>query len=448
MKLPNWQRSVDATPLVAFRIIFGFLGCFGAIRFIANGWVESLYIQPIFHFKYTGFSWVEPLQGNLMYLPFILMIVGSLGILLGAFYRLNALLYFLSFTYVELLDKANYLNHYYFVSIVAFLMIWIPAHRRLSVDARFQPHKASKTVPYWTIWILRFQLTLVYFFAGWAKVNSEWLLDAQPLKIWLQAFRDLPLVGSIFASAWLAYFFAWFGCLYDLTIPFFLMNRATRKWAYATVIAFHLLTWLLFPIGVFPWVMMGITMIFFHSRFHGKWIGWLERKLNLGVLSNRKTTKMPSFSKVALLVFISIQLLLPLRYLMYPGDLFWNEDGYRFSWRVMLMEKKGYGTFYIVDPKTKGSIEVDNSRYLNDTQIDQMSRQPDMILEYAHFLHDTFNDSVLQINGKPYILKNPEVHAEIWVTLNGRNHQPYVTKEKNLLDIDQNALASTWICPK
>ncbi len=448
LSLPNWNRMVDATPLVAFRIIFGALGCFGAIRFIAKGWVEQLYIQPNFHFKYIGFEWVDPLTGSWMYLPFVLMIISSIGIVFGAFYRLNAVIYFLSFTYVELLDKANYLNHYYFVSIVAFLMIWIPAQRRLSIDAFLFPKIASKTVPYWTLWILRFQLTLVYFFAGWAKINSEWLLDAQPLKIWLQAYRDLPLVGTIFASAWLAYFFAWFGCIYDLTIAFFLMGKTTRKWAYLTVIAFHLLTWMLFPIGVFPWVMMGITLVFFPSNVHEKWIGWIERKLHFSVLSIRKSYRMPVGLKMMLIVFIGFQIVFPLRYLLYPGDLFWNEDGYRFSWRVMLMEKKGYASFYIIDPTTGGSIFVDNSRYLNDTQIDQMSRQPDMILEYAHFLYDEFNDSTFLINGKTYTLKHPEVKAEIWVTLNGRNHRAFVTKKRNLLTIDKNALASSWICPE
>ena len=35
-----------------------------------------------------------------------------------------------------------------------------------------------------------------------------------------------------------------------------------------------------------------------------------------------------------------IQVIFPLRYIFYPGELFWHEQGYRFSWRVMLMEKE------------------------------------------------------------------------------------------------------------
>ena len=184
---------------------------FGALRFIWKGWVSELYIDPQFHFTYLGFEWVKPLPGNWMYLPFIGMVFAALGILLGAFYRLSALLFFLLFTYVELLDKTYYLNHYYFVSLVAFLMIFLPAHVSLSYDVRRKPQLANRFVPNWTIWILRFQLGIVYVFAGLAKINADWLLEAQPLKTWLQAYRDLPVLGPLFASAFLAYSFSWLG---------------------------------------------------------------------------------------------------------------------------------------------------------------------------------------------------------------------------------------------
>jgi hypothetical protein len=70
---------------------------FGALRVLLKGWVETLYIQPDFHFTYLGFDWVKPLPGDWMYIPFILMVLGSLGILLGFFYRYSASLFFLCF---------------------------------------------------------------------------------------------------------------------------------------------------------------------------------------------------------------------------------------------------------------------------------------------------------------------------------------------------------------
>ncbi len=443
LQTPDFTRQVPIGPLVAFRIIFGALGVFGALRFMYYGWVDSLYIQPRFHFHYFLFEWIDTLPGKWMYLPFIVMAISALGIALGCFYRLSAVLYFLSFTYVELLDKTNYLNHYYFVSIMAFLLIFMPSNADVSVDAYRNPKLRTTTVSYWSIWMLRFQLSLVYCFAGIAKINPDWLLEAQPLRIWLQGYRDLPLVGSLFASTWLAYVFSWFGCIYDLFVPFFLMNRKTRIWAYGAVIAFHLLTWMLFPIGVFPWVMMGATLVFFPASFHEKWLRFFRSKPKTEIA--RKQKPLTPLFRYGLVIFIAIQLFIPIRFLFYPGQLFWYEEGFRFSWRVMLMEKKGYATFYVVDPKTGGSIEVNNALYLTDTQIDQMSRQPDMILEYAQFLGKKYNDTVLHFGKESVHLQRPKVEAEIFVTLNGKPHAAFVTRKHNLLHISPTQSYTTWV---
>ncbi len=440
----NLLRSVSINPLIAFRIVFGALAIYSALRFVCYGWVETLYIQPKFHFHYLLFEWVDVLSGNWMYLPFVLMIIAGAGILFGFLYRISVIVYFLAFTYVELLDKTTYLNHYYFVSIMAFLLIWLPANTDVSLDVRWFGVKRKKQVANWCIWILRFQLTLVYFYAGLAKINSDWLLEAMPLKIWLQTYRDLPVVGNLMATTWIAFAFSWFGCFYDLTVPFFLMVPKTRKWAYFFVIAFHILTWLLFPIGVFPWVMIGATLIFFPASWHEKWLQIFRSKSNTSSISYRK----PKRSKLIIgfvCVFAFFQVLIPFRYILHSGSLFWYEDGYRFSWRVMLMEKKGYATFYVVDHSKTGSIMIENSDFLTDFQIDQMSRQPDMILEFAHYLGEKYKDTLL-ISGKDTVhLHADRIEADAFVTLNGKMHEAYVTRKHNLLKISKFQAYNTWV---
>lgn len=419
---------------------------FGTLRFISKGWVSELYIDPSFHFTYYGFDWIKVLPGNWMFLPFIVMVLSSLALILGAFYRFSAILFFVAFTYIELLDKSYYLNHYYFVSLVAFLMIFLPANRLLSVDAYRKPEIVSKKTENWTIWILRFQLGIVYFFAGIAKLNSDWLFEAQPLKIWLQAYRDLPLVGALFTSSALAFAFSWFGCIYDLTIPFFLSSKKTRNIAYLFVIVFHLVTWILFPIGVFPWVMIFSTLIFFPAEFHQKMINFFQSKLNL---QKQFATVVQKSNKKIILSFLSIyivfQVLIPFRYLLYSGNLPWSEEGMRFSWRVMLMHKEGLATFYVKDRKTGGEIEIDNTKYLTNTQIDQMSTQPDFILQYANYLHEQFKDTLLVYGDKKVHLKNPSIHAESFVSLNGRQSKKFVDKKYDLTQIENNLGERTWL---
>lgn len=440
-------REVSITPLIAFRIIIGSLFLFSTLRFVSNGWVKQLYIDPPFHFSYLGFDWVHTFPGNWMYLPFILMVLASLGIIFGAFYRISASLFFLAFTYVELLDKSYYLNHYYFVSLIAFILIWLPAHANFSIDAKRNPAIQRSTIPNWPIFLLRFQLGIVYCFAGIAKINADWLLEAQPLRLWLQAFRDLPLVGDLLATSWVAFVFSWFSCFYDLTIPFFLSSNKTRNIAYIFVVVFHVLTWLLFPIGVFPWVMIFSTLIYFPASFHDRWLSalkklfhWTDQTSVSSIRTSRIVTGFISF-------FVIMQLLLPFRYLLYPENLFWHEEGFRFSWRVMLMEKKGYATFYVEDPNTRKSIEITNADYLSPQQIDQMSRQPDMILQFAHFLGKKYRDTTLHFGSKSVHLSRPRVTADVYVTLNGRPNQHFVSRETDLMQEEYNLKHRKWILP-
>ena len=421
---------------------------FGSLRFVLKGWVTEFYINPEFHFTYFGFEWIRPLAGAWMYLPFILMILACVGIIFGAFYRMSSIVFFLAFTYVELLDKTFYLNHYYFVSLVAFILCFLPANADFSVDVKRKPEYYRSEVSAWQVWIIKLQLAIVYFFAGVAKIQSDWLLEAQPLKIWLQAYRDMPLLGGVFASAWLAYFFSWFGCIYDLTIPFFLSFKRTRNIAYLFVIVFHIVTWLLFPIGVFPWVMICATLIFFSATFHEQWlskvkkiVAWRPREIKTRKSFSRKTILLP------LSLYLIVQLLLPFRYLAYPGELFWHEQGFRFSWRVMLMHKEGYATFYVQDRATGRNMEIDNAHYLTPAQEDQMATQPDFILQYAHHLERKYKDTLFRFGTEKFQLKDPSVHAEIYVSLNGRPSRLFVDRKIDLTAKRTSFARNSWIEP-
>src|SRR5215213_6169254 len=99
-------------------------------------------------------------------------------------------------------------------------MFFLPAHRLWSVDACLRPSLRSSTVPAWTLEILRFQILVVYFFAGLAKLNHDWLWEAQPLRIWFAARNDLPVIGRWLDEPWVAYAASWSGAIYDLTIVF------------------------------------------------------------------------------------------------------------------------------------------------------------------------------------------------------------------------------------
>jgi hypothetical protein len=433
-----------ASTLAFFRLAFGFMMFFSLIRFASYGWIESFYITPKFHFTYYGFEWVKPL-GNYIYLLFIICGLSAFFVGIGYKYRMSIITFFLSFTYIELIDKTTYLNHYYFITVISLVMIFLPANCYFSIDAYRNKKNAFQEIPKWNIDIIKLLLGIVYFYAGIAKINSDWLIKAMPLKIWLPTNSNIPFIGSLLNENWLHYAFSYTGMLYDLTIPFLLIYRKTRIYAFVLVVIFHVLTRVLFPIGVFPYIMIISTLIFFEANFHEKVLKYLASviKIDFSVFNNqlKKTINFNLFTNAKLIfiaTFVAFQLVFPFRYLLYSNELFWTEEGYRFSWRVMLMEKAGYTQFEVVDAKTKEKIKVNNAHFLTTFQEKQMSFQPDFILEYAHYLHNYY---------KKIGYNNPEVYVESYVALNGRLSQKFINPKINLIKENESFAPKKWILP-
>ena len=152
-------------------------------------------------------------------------------------------------------------------------MVFLPLDRYASVDAWRSPALRSPTVPVWVVWALRAQIGVVYAFGGIAKLNPDWLFDAQPLRIWLFNSGSLPLIGPLLSETWVAYAMSTGGVLFDLTIVGWLLWGRSRPIAYAVLCAFHVATWLLFPIGMFPWIMIGASLVFFSPGWARPLIG-------------------------------------------------------------------------------------------------------------------------------------------------------------------------------
>ena len=86
--------EVSIAPLVVFRIAFGALMFLSTLRFILKGWVYDLYVKPAHYFPFYGFEWVKPIPEFWTYALFAIMLIASLFILLGLFYRISSLCFF------------------------------------------------------------------------------------------------------------------------------------------------------------------------------------------------------------------------------------------------------------------------------------------------------------------------------------------------------------------
>lgn len=421
---------MDAAGLGVLRILFGAIMAFAAIRFWAKGWIERLYLEPDFHFTYLGFGWLPELVAPWIYFHFALMALAALCVCVGVWARPAALVFAVLFTWAELAEKALYLNHYYLVSLLAVLLVVTPCDRAFALRPSRRAQRAGPTVGAWVYTLLRGQVALVYFFAGLAKVHPDWLIRGEPLATWLAARAHLPWIGPLFADPTTALVMSWAGAAFDLTIWAWLSWRPARPYAYAAAVFFHVTVWLLFPIGVFSWVMLASVTVFFAASWPRRFVaGASPRRATPGAsLTTRRV-------RVALVAaWLSVQTLIPLRHTLYDGPVNWTEEGFRFAWRVMLIEKTAT-LEYRVAYADGTTIRVYPSQELAAYQWRVMRTQPDMILEYAHHLRDTLGDPNAPV----------AVYADAWVSLNGRAAARMVDPTVDLGRVERTLRGADWI---
>ena len=255
-------QPVDGASLAVFRILFGSIMVWEVYRYFSHDWIQRYWVEPSFHFTYHGFGWVEPLPGRWMEVLFAVLGALAVCIALGLFYRVAAALFFVAFTYTFLLEQARYLNHFYLVCLLSFLLAIVPAHRVWSVDAALSKPRWRETVPTWSLWLLRAQIGAVFFFAGVAKLNGDWL-HGEPLRMWLAARTDFAIIGRFFTEEWAPWLFSYGGLLFDLAVIPLLIWPRTRPLAFLAAVGFHMTNQQLFSIGIFPFLALGTALLFF-----------------------------------------------------------------------------------------------------------------------------------------------------------------------------------------
>lgn len=469
-----------------FRIAYGLVLLWEVTRLA--GRAKRNYLEPELLFKYWPFDFVHPWPAESLAWHFHLMGACAVLVVLGLWYRIAAAGLCFGITYVFLLDQAHYLNHVYLVCLISFLMVLVPAHRTASLDALRRPQLASATVPGWSLWLLRFQIGVPYFFGGLAKINGDWLRGT-PLREWLEGHGNFPLLGPLFELETTVYVMAYGGLLFDLLVPFLMLRRATRLPAFAVALGFHLVNSGLFGIGIFPWFMIAATVVFFPPSWPrdawrvirseraapiaGLLVGaaggfvlgsWFPRHtdpmhaliaafgggvLGLHIGSERDGPGLPSPSPEPpasagrspwvtrfLICWVGIQVLLPLRHFVIPGDVHWTEEGHQFAWHMKLRDKASKISFEVTDRLRGRTFEVDPKDHLTRRQVRKMGARPDLIVEFAHHL--------ARIHGTLGI----EVRARSSVKLNDHPWQPMVDPTVDLAAIPLGwGPPADWILP-
>jgi len=377
---------VDAAFLAVFRMMFGATLLFEAINYGVFLCLDCLYREPEFLFKYHRFEWVGVLPGWGLELVFCVMALSALGVMLGCFYRVSAVLLVLSFAYLFFLDQD-----------------WL----------QLEPMRL------------------------WMNYRSQ---DAAPIFQWLT--QDWGIAVASYGAI----------ALHLLGAPLLLFKR-TRLIVFCVYAVFHLTNSLVFNIGIFPWVTVAATLVlldpgwprqflaFLQSR--GRALRWSHLAVHPPIPSSMAPVNSPVNSAMKFVVlatigvWLCVQLAVPLRHYLRPGNVAWNEDGHRFSWRMKLRSKRGTAQFYVkYDDGTV--IDVDSTEHLTPKQVTKMACIPDLVWQYAQFIEDEYRQSVAD---------DPAVHVISRCSLNTREPVPLISELVDLTSISRTEPAQNWVLP-
>eukprot|EP00750_Incisomonas_marina_P032432 INCI9174.4.p1 GENE.INCI9174.4~~INCI9174.4.p1 ORF type:complete len:559 (-),score=56.32 INCI9174.4:431-2032(-) len=449
---------------------------------------------------YTGFRTLEEVALLVEYTSFMMPLVEGLPVLsvrwlwvlcytfdvavvlgpiLGLLYRPCMVIITAIHTYFFMLSKTAHNNHYYLISILCGMLTLCPADQNLSVPWRTLLRKASSCValkcktpkpdqldtptasdlmPRWYFLVHQWQIALVYFFAGVAKIDGDWLQGRFMFKVMVEKVPWLPL--NVTWSLWqpfgdpfsidfvvLSKMAAWGGCIFDTLVPIALLWPRTRWLGLGLNLAFHGANSLMFTIGIFPLMMVFTNLLFVPTTglnaYIRKGIDILTsgcectKKSNAetldainGVATTAHTKEESSKPKesfkrhpknrclMALFgLHFLVQAVVPLRHFVIPSDVNWSEEGHRYSWHMKLRTKMCHRLqMTATDPATgRSKVILEYQRGsppviakgldLFTAQINKMCKVPDMLTQAATLFQQRA-DRPLQIRATAEVSMN------------------------------------------
>jgi len=425
--------------LALFRILVGSVLFCQTLWFISTDFIFNNILQPAILFKFYYFQFLDPFPPTIMKLLMFLMLASTVFIIIGRFFKYASFFYGLSFTYLWLLDKANFNNHYYFISLLILLLFFTNAERGGTLRKR--EDLSNGTVPYWQMFILKFQIFIVFFIAGLNKINDSWLLDYQPMKHILETKATTS--GYIWLNSELLFaFFSWSGMLFDISIGFLIWASKTRKYAIIFYILFNFINFWLFydigEIGFSPFLLLACLSIFFDPKEIEKRLPWLFSTQNKDHQPEKINLK-EKFIFIVLLSFMTIQLIIPYRHILYNNHVDWTGKGPRFSWRMKIMYKNTEMKFHLIEEGNQVKREVNVGHFLTQKQYTNLLYYPDLIPQVA---------SYIKKEGIRRGMVNPQVTADFSVGFMGNKQQYLFHPNLDLSQIKQHPFKnSMWILP-
>lgn len=429
-------KEVWGGKIAVFRILFAIVLFFQAWHFYSIDFIKRDVIDPVLHFSYPYLPFIESLNPYIMYGMLVLMFISSVLIVLGIKSRLFFTFYFIAFTYLFLIDKGYYNNHYYLLSLLLFLMIFIKSDTQLAV----LPCK-QKINYAWEVYILIFQFSLVLIIAGLNKLNPWWLIHHEPIHHILEA--KVKWSGNLFWSSMLVEnVLVWGGVLFDLLIIPLLVWKRSRIIAVFLFFFFNGMNYIVFQsigeIGIFPLLMLSSLILFFPNQSIINAIRKINKQYKVAKVE-RKDKQFSTLLKGGLIVYVLLQLTIPIRHHFFTGNVDYTGEGQRFSWRMKSVYKDFSIAFILKDEEKGISASLDPRTVLTEKQYTNLGYYPELIIPVAENLKNA---------AKEKGVRSPRIYVDYKVGFMALPMQYIVDPGTDILTLNYSPFRhSSWILP-
>ncbi|TNN71323.1 Vitamin K-dependent gamma-carboxylase [Liparis tanakae] len=461
------NRPTDPASLGIFRCLFGLLMVIDITQERGLSHLDYKYMDGAPVCRFPLFNVVQPLPLDWMYLVYVVMFFGALGIMLGCFYRLSCLMFISTYCYIFMLDKTTWNNHSYLYGLIGFQLTFMDANRYWSMDGLRRPSIRNAHVPLWNYTLLRTQIFIVYFLAGLKKLDADWVEGYSMSYLahhWLfdpfKVILPVELINLLVVHGG--------GLFLDLTAGYLLFFDATRPYAFVFVSYFHCMNSQLFSIGMFSYTMMATSPLFCYAdwprRFFARFPSFLRAVLPLSSPDPQPSTscvydtiqststnpqETPPVAKapklrfkhklaaIFTILYIAEQLFLPYSHFITQGYNNWTNGLYGYSWDMMVHSRSHQHVKITYKDGKTGEIG-----YLNPgvfTQSRRWKDHGDMLKQYSTCLNHLL---------PRYNISDPGIYFDIWVSINERFQQRICDPRVDVVKADWSPFRpNTWLMP-